>query len=71
VPGQVVTVDAECTGVTGRRISFKVTAHDGVEKISEGTHDRMVVPWSRFVQRVNDKAKSAGLAAIGVPAGQD
>lgn len=64
VPGQTVTVDAECTGVSGRRVAFKVTAHDGVETIGAGSHERMVVPWSRFVGRVNDKAKRAGVAPI-------
>lgn len=69
VPGQSVTVDCECTGVTGRRVAFKVTAHDGVEVIGTGTHERMVVPWDRFVGRVNEKAARAGQAAIAVPGG--
>ncbi|WP_295555130.1 thioesterase family protein [uncultured Hyphomicrobium sp.] len=64
VPGQTVTVDAECTSVAGRKIGFKVTAHDGVEVIGTGSHDRMVVPWGRFVQRVNDKAQRAGAEPI-------
>ncbi len=64
VPGQVVTVDAECTGVSGRRISFKISAHDGIEKIGEGQHQRMVIPWERFVSRVNEKAKLARVAPI-------
>lgn len=64
VPGQTVTVDAECTSVNGRRVAFKVTAHDGVETIGAGTHERMIVPWGRFVARVNEKAKRAGVAPI-------
>ena len=67
VPGQVVTVDATCTGVTGRRIAFEVVAHDGVEVIGKGRHERMVVPWARFVQRVNDKARGAGAEPIAAP----
>jgi fluoroacetyl-CoA thioesterase len=67
VPGQVVSVDCECTAVNGRRISFKVTAHDGVEVIGAGTHDRMVVPWKRFVGLVNAKAAKAGAAEIAMP----
>jgi fluoroacetyl-CoA thioesterase len=66
VPGQVVTVDAECTGIVGRRVSFKVVAHDGLEKIGEGRHERMIVPWERFVARVNDKAKRARVGEIAV-----
>jgi fluoroacetyl-CoA thioesterase len=68
VPGQTVTVDAECTSIQGRKIGFKVTAHDGVDVIGAGTHERMVVPWDRFVARVNDKAKRAGVDPIPVPA---
>lgn len=64
VPGQTVTVDAECTSVAGRRVAFKVTAHDGVEVIGAGSHERMVVPWDRFVARVNEKAKRAGAEPI-------
>lgn len=64
VPGQTVTVDAECTSVAGRRVAFKVTAHDGVEVIGAGSHERMIVPWDRFVGRVNEKAKRAGAEPI-------
>ena len=64
VPGQTVTVDCECTAVSGRRVTFKVTAHDGVEVIGAGTHERMIVPWDRFVGRVNEKAKRAGAEPI-------
>src|SRR5262245_6939601 len=67
VPGQTVTVDAECTDVAGRRIMFKVKAHDGVEDIGAGTHERMVVPWSRFVDRVNEQAERAGDTPIPSP----
>ena len=64
VPGQTVTVDAECTKVEGRRVSFRVKAHDGIDLISEGEHVRMVVNWQKFEQRVNDKAKKARVAPI-------
>ena len=64
VPGQTVTVDAECTKVDGRRISFHVKAHDGLDLIGEGEHERMIVNWEKFEQRVNDKAKKARLAPI-------
>lgn len=64
VPGQVVTVDAECTKVAGRRVSFKVRAHDGLDLIGEGELERVVVPWEKFVARVNEKAKRARVATI-------
>ena len=64
VPGQTVTVDAECTKVAGRRLHFHVKAHDGIDLIGEGEHQRMVVDWEKFEQRVNEKAKIARLAPI-------
>lgn len=67
VPGQTVTVDAECTEVRGRRVWFWVRAHDGVELIGEGRHERAVVAWERFVGRVNEKATRAHAAPIPMP----
>ncbi len=64
VPGQTVTVEAECTKVAGRRLHFHVKAHDGVDLIGEGEHQRMVVDWIKFERRVNEKAKIARLAPI-------
>ncbi len=64
VPGQTVTVEAECTKVAGRRIFFHVKAHDGIDLIGEGEHERVVVDWEKFEQRVNGKAKLARLSPI-------
>ena len=58
-PGFSVTVDAECTEVNGRRASFRLRAHDGVDLISEGRHERAIVAWERFNARVAEKAKKA------------
>ena len=57
VPGQTVTVTSEVTAVEGRKITFKVLAHDGLDKIGEGTHARMIVPWDRFKASVAAKAQ--------------
>jgi fluoroacetyl-CoA thioesterase len=64
VPGQTVTVDAECTKVDGRRITFHVKAHDGIDMISDGEHERVVVNWEKYEARVNEKAKKARLSPI-------
>src|SRR5688572_32079221 len=58
-PGLTVTVDAECMAVDGRRIVFKVKAHDGIEQISEGRHERYVVALDKFNARVTEKAKTS------------
>ena len=67
LPGMTITVDVEVTDVQGRRISFAVSAHDGIETISQGTHQRMVVPWNRFVAKVNAKAQTAGVDGLNWP----
>ena len=59
--GQTVTVDAECTrrraGAASRSTS---SAHDGDRaRSAKPSHERMIVPWRRFVARVNEKAKVA------------
>jgi fluoroacetyl-CoA thioesterase len=61
-PGMTVRVDAECTAVEGRKVSFRVRAHDGVDVIGEGTHERAVVTWDSFRHRVAVKAQTAGVA---------
>jgi fluoroacetyl-CoA thioesterase len=46
--------------VEGRRIRFSVEAHDGVERIGEGTHDRFVIDPVRFRAKVARKAGTLG-----------
>ena len=41
--GRRVTAWAEVTQVAGRRISFRVWAVDGDERIGEGTHERVLI----------------------------
>jgi fluoroacetyl-CoA thioesterase len=58
-PGLTVTVDAEVAAVDGRRVTFRVKAHDGIDLIGEGRHERFVVMWDRFNARVAEKADAA------------
>jgi fluoroacetyl-CoA thioesterase len=60
-PGMTVTVDAECVEVRGPRARFKVVAHDGIDEIGAGTHERFIVSWERFNRGIAAKrAKAAG-----------
>jgi fluoroacetyl-CoA thioesterase len=61
-PGMTVTVDAECIEVVGQRAAFKVKAHDGIDLIGEGRHERFVVTWDKFNARV--AAKAAKVAEV-------
>ena len=53
--GQRVTAYAEVTHVEGRRIVFDVTAHDDIEEIGKGMHERMVVDLGRIEKRLEAK----------------
>jgi fluoroacetyl-CoA thioesterase len=53
--GHRITADAVVTKVEGRRIWFDVSAHDEVEPIGSGTHERMVVDLKRLEQRLAAK----------------
>jgi fluoroacetyl-CoA thioesterase len=63
LPGQTVTVDAECTAVTGQRVTFHVKAHDGIDPIGEGRHQRFVVMWDKFNSRLAAKAEKIAKVA--------
>ena len=53
--GAVVTAFAEVVEVTDSTVTFKVEAHDGVEKIGEGTHTRAPINMERFMKRAASK----------------
>jgi len=59
LPGMTVTVDVECAEVVGQRVAFKVKAHDGIDLIGEGRHERFVVMWDKFNARLAAKAAKA------------
>ena len=61
-PGMTVTVEAECVEVIGPRVGFKVKAHDGIDLIGEGRHERFVVAWDQFNAQV--AAKAAKVAQV-------
>jgi fluoroacetyl-CoA thioesterase len=45
--------------VEGRKLSFSLVADDGVDKISEGTHERFVIDFENFNRKVAAKAAKA------------
>lgn len=62
-PGMYVTVRVKLESVEGRKLTFSVTADDGIDKISEGTHERFVIDAAKFNSKLAAKAERA--AAIG------
>ena len=54
-PGLTVEVRTRLTAVEGRKLTFAVSAHDGIDPISEGTHERHVILAERFMARIAAK----------------
>lgn len=58
-PGLEVRVRAKLIEVDGRKLTFEVEAHDGLQVVSRGTHQRFVIDLQRFNERLQHKAASA------------
>ncbi len=54
-PGLTVNVKGELVKVEGRKLTFSIVATDGVDVISEGTHERFIVDSERFSSKVEKK----------------
>jgi fluoroacetyl-CoA thioesterase len=54
-PGLTVCVRVELERVDGRRLLFRVSAHDGSDEICQGTHERHVIDSARFESRAARK----------------
>ncbi len=57
-PGFEVTATVELVEVDGRRLVFNVEAHDGVDLISRGRHERFIIDKKKFDQRLDEKHQS-------------
>lgn len=56
-PGLEVTATVELIAVDGKRLVFSVEAHDGVDVISKGRHERFVINKERFDAKLGEKLK--------------
>lgn len=55
--GMTVIARSELLEVEGRKLTFKVEAHDGVDLVGRGIHVRFIVPEEKFMARALGKAK--------------
>jgi predicted thioesterase len=53
--GMTVRAEARLMTIDGRRLIFRITAHDGVEQVGQATHQRMIVDLDRFLSRTEAK----------------
>lgn len=56
-PGLTVIVKLRLEKIEGKRLLFHLEGHDGVDRISEGTHERFIIDADKFNEKVNKKAK--------------
>ncbi len=54
-PGMTITVDVTLDRIDGRRLFFSVSAHDGIDPITQGTHERVIIDAARFNAKLAEK----------------
>ena len=54
-PGFEVTAIVELIAVEGKKLIFTVEAHDGVDRIAQGRHERFVINKAKFDARLGMK----------------
>jgi fluoroacetyl-CoA thioesterase len=54
-PGLTITVRGKLDKIEGRKLSFSIEADDGVDKISEGMHDRFIIYTEKFNSKIEEK----------------
>ena len=52
-----IVLKAEVIGIDGRKVSFRVSAEDGLELIGEGKHERFIINVPRFKEKFDLKVK--------------
>jgi len=60
-PGLTVTIKVKLEKIEGRKLTFSLVAHDGVDKISEGTHDRFIINAEKFNRKMAEKLAGASV----------
>lgn len=55
-PGLEVSVTVELLAVEGKKLVFAVAAHDGLDLISQGRHERFIINREKFDARLSAKA---------------
>ena len=56
--GLEVTAKVKLLEVDGRRLIFEVEAHDGIDLITRGRHERFVINKEKFDRKMEEKSRS-------------
>ena len=54
-PGLEVTATVELVAIDGKKLIFSVEAHDGVDLVSKGRHERFVINKEKFDAKLSEK----------------
>jgi fluoroacetyl-CoA thioesterase len=56
--GLEVTATVELMAIEGKKLIFNVEAHDGIDLISKGQHERFIINRQKFDERIKEKYNS-------------
>jgi fluoroacetyl-CoA thioesterase len=59
--GAQVFLKAKVASVDGRRVMFEVEAHDRLDRIGEGRHERFIINVPKFRAKFDEKARRLGM----------
>lgn len=63
--GLQVRCETELTTVDRRRLVFEVRVYDAFGLVGEGTHERFVIQYEKFLKKVDEKRGARGLQPSG------
>lgn len=55
--GLKVTAEVELINIDGKKLRFKIICRDEIEIISEGFHERFIISYSKFTERIEQKRR--------------
>ena len=58
-PGLTVIANVELIAIEGKKLTFSVEAHDGVDVIAKGRHERYLIDKKKFDDRLQQKLTKA------------
>lgn len=59
-PGLEVTTKIKLIEVNGRKLVFEVEAHDGIDLITQGKHERFIISKEKFDAKMEQKKHTSG-----------
>jgi fluoroacetyl-CoA thioesterase len=57
-PGLTVHIRGQLIKIDGKKLTFRLEAHDGIDLISEGTHERFIIHRPKFDNKMLEKSKT-------------